>query len=123
MQINEKKDNKKKIMMFISSEQNDFQPEMSISNEKIECVRQLKFLGIIVTDDLRCHKNTEFITKKASTRLWVLRRLNKLGAIKNILVGIFYKQIRSVLEYAAVVWTAGLTQDNIATIETVPKSA
>ena len=109
--------------MFISSKQNDFQPVMSISNEKIECVRQLKFLGIIVTDNLRWHKNTEFITKKASTMLWVLRRLNKLGAIKNLLVDIFYKHIRSVLEYAAVVWTAGLTQDNIATIERVPKSA
>ena len=110
-------------MQFNCSTQNDFQPEMSISDEKLECVKQMKLLGVIITDDLRWHKNTEFITKKAATRLWVLRRLKKLGASKNTLVDIFYKQIRSVLEYAAVVWTAGLTQENIATIERVQKSA
>ena len=35
----------------------------------------------------------------------------------------FNKQIRSVLELAAIVWTAGLTKDDIRNIERVQKSA
>ena len=36
---------------------------------------------------------------------------------------VFNKQVRSVLEYAAVVWDAALTQDDILKIERVQKSA
>ena len=40
-----------------------------------------------------------------------------MGASKTTLVDIYYKQIRSVLEFASVVWTAGLTQDDIYKIK------
>ena len=83
----------------------------------------MKLLGVIITDDLRWHKNTEFLVKKASSRLWVIRRLKKLGVSKEKLVDIYYKQVRSVCEYAAVVWAAGLTQADISNIERVQKSA
>ena len=46
-----------------------------------------------------------------------------MGASRTTLKDIYYKQIRSVLEFASVVWTAGLTQEDISKIERVQKSA
>ena len=46
-----------------------------------------------------------------------------MGAHRATLKYIYYKQIRSVLEFASVVWTAGLTQEDISKIERVQKSA
>ena len=45
-----------------------------------------------------------------------------MGASKSTLLDVYNKQIRSVVEYAAVVWNAGLTIDNINQIERVQKS-
>ena len=120
MQINQKKS---KIMLFNTSTKNDFQPNLSICNEKLEVVKQMKLLGVVITDDLRWHKNTEVLVKKASSRLWVIRRLKKLGVSKETLVDLYYKQVRSVCEYAAVVWAAGLTIADNTNIERVQKSA
>ena len=46
-----------------------------------------------------------------------------MGANNTTLLDFYYKQIRSVLEFASVVWTAGLTQDDICKIERVQKTA
>ena len=120
MKINQKKT---KLMLFNSSKTNDCQPEFKIDGVEIEVVKQMKLLGVIITDDLKWHENTTNITKKAFSRLWVLRRLKNMGASKATLVDIYNKQIRSVVEYASVVWNAGLTKDNRNQIERVQKSA
>ena len=45
------------------------------------------------------------------------------GANQNELRDIYCQQVRSILEYAAVVWHSGLTIENKANIERVQKSA
>ena len=52
-----------------------------------------------------------------------LRRMKLLGANNAELVDCYIKQARSVLEYCAVVWHAGLSQTDNADIERVQKSA
>ena len=46
-----------------------------------------------------------------------------MGASRQTLVDVFLKQVRSVLEYASVVWNAGLTKEDVMKIERVQKSA
>ena len=53
----------------------------------------------------------------------MLRRLKTSGANQQELVDIYCKHIRSILEYAAVVWHSALTKLNISDIERVQKSA
>ena len=53
----------------------------------------------------------------------MLRRLKTLGASHTELVDCFIKQARSVLEYCAVVWHPGLSQENTSDIERVQKAA
>ena len=58
----------------------------------------------------------------AYSRIWILRWLKQMGANSRILLDTYYKQIASVLKFACFVWSAGLTQENIAQIERVQKS-
>ena len=81
------------------------------------------YFGQVYFSDLKWHQNTEHITKKAYARLWMLKRLKQMGASIPTLIDVYTKHVRSVLEFAAVVWNSSLTQDNITTIERVQKCA
>ena len=96
---------------------------MNIDGVLLEVVKEMKLLGAIITSDLKWHRNTENITKKAYQRLWILKRLKQMGASTESMIDVYAKHIRSVLEFAAVVWNSSLTQENIMTIERVQKSA
>ena len=68
-------------------------------------------------------KNTEYITKKGFSRLWMMRRLKRLGASDTDLLDTYIKQVRSILELAAPVWHPALTTYDRNQIERVQKSA
>ena len=53
----------------------------------------------------------------------MLKRLKNMGASTKVLLDVYCKQVRSVVEFAAVVWTSGLTLENSIQIERVQKSA
>ena len=53
----------------------------------------------------------------------MLRRLKKLGATKEEMKDVYQKQVRSILEMAAPVWQAGLTQQDVKQIERVQRTA
>ena len=113
---------KTKIMLFNQSKKYDFKLDLNIEGVQLEVVNKMKLLGVIITDDLKWDVNTDFITKKAFSRLWLLRRLKQLGASKEALLDVYAKNVRSVLEYASVVWHSGLTKKNTAQIERVQKA-
>ena len=110
-------------MLFNTAKTNDFFPEITIENETLDVVEEMKLLGVKISTDLKWHSNTEFITKKAYSRLWLIRRLKLFGANQSELLDVYIKQVRSILEFAAVVWHSGLTQINTSDIERVQKSA
>ena len=90
MQINQKKT---KLMLFNPCRIYDFQPDKELSGVKIEVVKQMKLLGVVITDDLKWHENTIHITKKAYSRLWIFRRLKSMEASVSILLDVYNKQI------------------------------
>ena len=113
---------KTKVMLFNSAKKFDFQPNLVIDEVNLEVVEQMKLLGVVITSDLKWDKNTDYITKKAFSRLWLLRRLKKLGASRAALLDIYVKNVRSVVEYSSVVWGSSLTLKNTAQIERVQKA-
>ena len=120
MKINQ---DKTKVMIFNNARKYDFQPKLTVSQIELEVVKEMKLLGVVITSNLSWNANTDHITTKASCRLWLLRRLKNLGASQEQLLDVYNKQIRSILEFAAVVWHAGLTNENEIKIERVQKSA
>ena len=120
MKINQ---NKSKVMLFNTSYKNDFTPELEINGVVLEVVEQIIFFGFMITSDLKWRANTEFITKKAYKILWLIKRLKQMGASLASLLDIYMKHVRSVVEFAAVVWSSSLTKEDIGSIERVQKCA
>ena len=53
----------------------------------------------------------------------MIGNLKRLGASNIEIIDVYQKQVRSILELAVPVWTAGLTIDNIRELERVQKTA
>ena len=72
---------------------------------------------------MKWNNHTKYICKRGYIQLWILRRLKKLGASTKILLDLYNKQVRSILEYAAPAWQSMLTEENKTDIERVQKCA
>jgi hypothetical protein len=120
MQINTRKT---KLMLFNPSRTVDIQPEMIIDNEEIEMLEEMKLLGVVITSDLKWRSNTKYITERGYARLWILKRLKRLGCSVEDLLDAYIKQVRCLLEMACPVWHPALTIADSKAIERVQKSA
>ena len=120
MKINTKKT---KTMLFNPATSLDFMPQLNLGDLEIELVEEMRVLGLIVRSDLKWSTNTENMVLKGYKRLWMLRRLKKLGANYEELLDVYIKQVRSVLELAVPVWHPGLTSGEHCDIERVQKAA
>ena len=65
-----------------------------------------KLLGVYISEEPSWNVHKEHIVKKANKRLNELRMLKKSGLIIVQLVQVYCSIVRSVLEYACLVWTA-----------------
>ena len=113
---------KTKLMVFNPSRTKDFLPQFELEDTPIELVEHTKLLGVIVTSNLSWTANTEYIVSRCNSKMWVVRRLKKLGASSSDLIDIFCKQIRSILEFAVPVWNSSLNGEDIAKLERVQKT-
>ena len=114
---------KSKVMLFNSSKIRDFTPELHLNGQTLEVVPEIKLIGIIICSNLKWNANTTYITKRANSKLWLLRRLKDLGANRSELLDIYTKQVRSILEFGVPVWHPGITASDSNTIERVQKCA
>ena len=71
----------------------------------------------MVSSDLKWTQNTAYTTDKARQRLWILRKLDKLGLSKDFILDVYTKEIRSLLEYGVPVWNGALTLADSLKIE------
>ena len=103
-------------MLFNPCKSKDFLPQFDINNQPIELVEHTKLLGLVISSDLSWNQNTNYMTGRCNAKLWVLRRLKKLGARDTDLVDVYCKQIRTILEFASPVWNPSSKADKRRTI-------
>ena len=109
-------------LIFIKSKKLDFPPEFSfVDGTMIECIQKTKLVGVILSENLSWHENTVYICQKARQKLWILRRMVKLGLNKEILFDVYSKEVRSMLELAVPAWHSGLTRQQSTDIERIQK--
>ena len=120
MKLNYKKT---KLMVFNPCKSLEFNPEMEIEGNTLEVVEEMRLLGLTIRSDMRWTSNTNNMVKKASKRLWILRRLKYLGANSNDLLEVYNKQIRCVLELAVPAWQGGVSQVEKQDLERIQKCA
>ena len=67
MKINK---SKTKTMLFNTAKKRDFTPALAIDGDVIEPVEEMKLLGVILTNDLKWSKNSEYLIKRGYNKLW-----------------------------------------------------
>ena len=82
---------------------------LTINGQTVEIVNSFKFLGTVISNDLKWDSNTSIIIKKCHQRLYFLRQLKKFGVSGNILVQFYRAVIESVLTFSITVWYGSLT--------------
>ena len=118
MQINI---DKTKVALFNTAYKYDCMPQLVMGDTRLQVVENFRLLGIIFQTNLSWQSNTDNMCKNGYSRIWMLRRLKKLGASCTDMLDVYFKQIRCVLELAVAVWTPGLTKAESTQIERVHK--
>lgn len=93
----------------------------SIDGHCLALVKQCKYLGVTLCSDLRWNTHIDNVVRKASGKLWYLKRNLKQASWETKLKA--YKTcVRPVLEYACEVWDPH-TAANIVKLESVQRKA
>ena len=115
---------KSSLMLFNVSKNFDFPPELKLSEngETLNVVESTKILALFVHISLNWDTHIEYVCSKAKSRIWILRRLMELGLDYTVILDVYFKEIRTVLEYGAVLFHSSLTRKQSRAIEAVHRS-
>ena len=120
MKLNAKKT---KIMIINFTRNYQFSTRILLENQLLEIVDEKRLLGCVITPDLKFHKNTQFMVKRAYARMIIIHRLYSFNVATEDLVIIYILYIRSLLEQNVAVWNYAITQEECEDIERVQKIA
>ena len=95
--------NYKKCMEMIIDFRKNVTPTnpIYVGGHNVSRTKSCKLLGIWLDRYLKWKTNTEYITKKAAKRLYLLKILKGFGASMDDLLAFYCSVIRSILEYGA----------------------
>ena len=80
-----------------------------IDGKTVEIVQHVKFLGSMISSDLKWELNVDTIVKKAQQRLYFLRRLRSFVLTTQIMLNFYKAVIESVLTFSITVWFGFIT--------------
>ena len=120
MVLNEKKT---KVMVFNFTDNHQFSTRIKLNDENLEIVKYAKLLGVIISDNLKLDENTNYLVKRANSRMELLRKVASFGTSIEEKKNIYILYIRSILEQSCVVWHSSLTAENAQELERIQKAA
>ena len=109
-------------MLFNPAKKMNFMPSFPVDGKEINLVEKTTLLGLVIRSDLSWSSNTEYVVGRCNSKLWILRRLKKMGATQVDLLDVYVKQVRSILEYAVPVWHSSITGEQRLDLERIQKS-
>ena len=120
MQLNAKKT---KYMIINYTHKFQFNTRLTLENTTLDCISQIKLLGVELRDDLSWRSNTSTIIRKSYARMSLLRKLIGFKVSDTDLVIIYMLYIRSLLENCCVLWHSSITEEETNDLERVQKCA
>ena len=97
-------------MVFNTTRKYAFPPEFRLGDSDILQTRtEHKILGVKIQNDLKWGAQIDQMTKKASKKIWLLRRMRQLGVDQATVINYWKSEGRCHLEFCAPVWSGGLT--------------
>ena len=95
---------KKTKDMIFSNKDLGISPPVLFDGVPIERVKEHKHLGIYLTSDLSWSRHVQYISKRANSKLAVLRSIKYLS--RPVLDILYKQQIRSIIDYGMAVYYA-----------------
>ena len=120
MKLNMDKTN---YMLFNFSTKYQFNTRLNVDGSKTDQIHQTKLLGLVLRDDLSWKANTEELTRRAYTRMLILKKLYQFNVPISELINIYILYVRSVVEQSAVVWHSSITKGEQRDLERTQKVA
>ena len=114
---------KTKQILFNFNRDKQFTTETELKKEPLEIVNEVKLLGVIISNDLKWHKNTNYLTKKVNRKMRMLHIAAKFTRNREHLKHIYKTFIRSNLEFSSTVWHSSLSVADRQDLERVQKAA
>lgn len=108
-------------VMTVSRQIDPLRYTYEIDGRAVNFVNSYTYLGINITNDLTWNSHIEKICRKASHKLWFLKR-NLKYATPDTKLAAYKACVRPILEYASPVWDP-FTATNIDKLETIQKRA
>ena len=81
----------------------------------------MKIVGYLMRSDMKTCSNTPYLVSKFYKRMWLIRRVKRLGASTEQLVDALQKQVLSVLWLGAPAWFCQTTQQERTDLDKVVK--
>ena len=110
-------------MIFNFNRGRQFTTSVELKKEPLEIVNEVKLLGVVISDDLKWHKNTNYLTQKGNRKMRMLHIAAKFTKNREHLKHIYKTFIRSNLEFSSTVWHSSLSVADRQDLERVQKSA
>ncbi|KAK9516992.1 hypothetical protein VZT92_024891 [Zoarces viviparus] len=96
---------------------------ITVCDSPVKVVESFRFLGSIISQDLKWELNIRSITKKAQQRMYFLRQLKKFNLPKTMLVHFYRAIIESILCSSITVWYAASTAKDKGRLQRIIRSA
>ena len=101
----------------------DFIPKLTYDSKLLEVTYKTKLLWVVWTANCEWDENTIYLTNRANSRMYFLRRLKHLGASIWTLKEVYTLFVRSILEYCVPLWAGNLSKKSVKMLTRVEKNA
>uniref|UniRef100_A0A3Q2TZL2 Reverse transcriptase domain-containing protein n=1 Tax=Fundulus heteroclitus TaxID=8078 RepID=A0A3Q2TZL2_FUNHE len=96
---------------------------ITLCDSTIDTVESFRFLGTIISQDLKWELNINSLTKKAQQRMYFLRQLKKFNLPRTMMVQFYSSIIESILTSSITIWYARATAKDKGRLQRVIRSA
>ncbi len=98
-------------------------PPLTIMNSSVKTVESLRFMGTIISQDLKWDNHIDSIVKKVQQRLYFLHQLMKFNLPQELLIQLYSAIIESVLCTSITVWFSSATKSDLKRLWRVVRTA
>src|SRR4029434_10042347 len=97
-------------------------PPITLRDSPVDTAESFRFLGTIISQDLKWELNISSLTKRAQQRMYFLRQL-KFNLPKAMMVHFYTCIIESILTSSITVWYAAATANDKGRLQRIIRSA
>ncbi|KAK1795852.1 hypothetical protein P4O66_008965 [Electrophorus voltai] len=115
-------DKTKEMVVDFRRARRDHSP-LAIDGSSVEIVKNIKFLGVHIVENLTWTLNTSSITKRAQQRLYFLRKLREAHLPSPILTTFYRGTVETILSSCIITWFGNCTTFDRKTLQRIVRTA